>query len=682
LTQNGRTNSLGACVRATVATALALMAAATASAQSVNLTVAKDATIRGGSYANTRHGSDALLATRASADGSYVRRAALTFDTETTIPAGATIQSATLVLTVRGGNSEVRQLGAFGIPISFDEPYVTWNARKSGISWSNAGGDTTGSGAYATASGVVGSQVSFDVTQHVQSVVKGTYGSRYARFLVTDGGGSSRDSYKEFHSRESTDSTRRPRLIVNYGSSSSSGSTGSTSPSANAATADSAGDIIMGAGHVSARAGKWTIASDSSAIGSQVVKHPDAAAAKVTAASASPSNYFEMAFEAKAGTAYRLWVHGKAQSDYWGNDSVFVQFSASVTSGGSATYRIGTTSATEMNLEDCNGCGLSGWQWQDNGWGTGVLGPKIYFASTGTHRIRVQTREDGLSIDRIVLSPSTYMSSAPGGTSGGGTGSGGTSGGSTSGSTTTTLKVLQWNIHHGVGTDGVYDIDTIASWIAKTGANVVSLNEVEKYTGWGNEDQPARFASLLKSKTGKTWNYTFAQRDSGTNGQGNLLLTIFPIDSSADHQLSYSRSVAQIRLTINGRTINIFSTHLDADSAARRTAQIAELKSWAATFPEQRIIAGDFNAWPGATEITGMTSGHYDTWAVAKANGTAVAYAGNEAGNTRNSRIDYVFQSKGATLLVVKASQVYDTRDSSGVAASDHKPLMTTFTVK
>jgi hypothetical protein len=25
---------------------------------------------------------------------------------------------------------------------------------------------------------------------------------------------------------------------------------------------------------------------------------------------------------------------------------------------------------------------------------------------------------------------------------------------------------------------------------------------------------------------------------------------------------------------------------------------------------------------------------------------------------------------------------VYDTRDSSGVAASDHKPLMTTFTVK
>ena len=48
-----------------------------------------------------------------------------------------------------------------------------------------------------------------------------------------------------------------------------------------------------------------------------------------------------------------------------------------------------------------------------------------------------------------------------------------------------------------------------------------------------------------------------------------------------------------------------------------------------------------------------MTSSHYDAWAKAKSEGTAVAYSGNEAGNTRNSRIDYVWQSKGATSLVL-----------------------------
>ena len=67
-----------------------------------------------------------------------------------------------------------------------------------------------------------------------------------------------------------------------------------------------------------------------------------------------------------------------------------------------------------MNLEDCSDCGISGWKWQDNGYGAGVLGPVIRFSTTGTQTIRVQTREDGLSIDQIVLSPSTYLNDAPG----------------------------------------------------------------------------------------------------------------------------------------------------------------------------------------------------------------------------------------------------------------------------
>jgi hypothetical protein len=75
---------------------------------------------------------------------------------------------------------------------------------------------------------------------------------------------------------------------------------------------------------------------------------------------------------------------------------------------------IGSTSAEVINLEDCFGCGLSAWGWQDNGWGTGVLGPLVYFASSGTHTLRIQVREDGLSIDQIVLSPQLYLTTAPG----------------------------------------------------------------------------------------------------------------------------------------------------------------------------------------------------------------------------------------------------------------------------
>ena len=46
---------------------------------------------------------------------------------------------------------------------------------------------------------------------------------------------------------------------------------------------------------------------------------------------------------------------------------------------------------------------------------TGVLGPVIYFSASGTQTIRVQVREDGFSIDQIVLSPDTFLNSAPGG---------------------------------------------------------------------------------------------------------------------------------------------------------------------------------------------------------------------------------------------------------------------------
>jgi endonuclease/exonuclease/phosphatase family metal-dependent hydrolase len=447
-----------------------------------------------------------------------------------------------------------------------------------------------------------------------------------------------------------------------------------------AVSASAQSDIVLQASNPSAKAGGWATGPDHTAFGGAKIRDGDAGKAKLATAKASPADYFELTFSATAGVPYRLWVHGIADGDDWDNDSVFVQFSGSVNSSGGAVYRIGTTAATEVNLEECKGCGLSGWQWQDNGWGKGVLGPAIYFATTGTQRMRVQTREDGLAIDRIILSPSQYMKTAPPELTQAADTS--TSSSSSSSSTGTLLKVLDWNIHHGVGTDGKYDISRIADAIVKTGANVVSLNEVEKYTGWGDEDQPARFASLLKSKTGKTWYYNFAQRDGNTNGQGNLVLSTFQLESSGDYELSYSRSVARVAIIVNGIRVNVYSTHLDADSSSRRSTQMRELLSWADNYPEQRIIAGDFNAWPGATEISIMKAGYKDSWAVAESLGIDVAYSGNTAGNTRNSRIDYVWHSENASRLKLKQVRVFDVRNSSGVMPSDHRPLMATYEVK
>jgi hypothetical protein len=175
------------------------------------------------------------------------------------------------------------------------------------------------------------------------------------------------------------------------------------------------GDIVLYAAESTVRMGNWNIVSDQTAAGGARISNSDLGAAKLADPLANPAHYFEMSFNAEANTAYRLWIRGKAQNDFWGNDSVFAQFSDSLdSSGGSAVFRIGTSSGTAINLEDCSGCGLAGWGWQDNGWGVGVMGPLIYFATSGTHTIRIQVREDGLSIDQILLSPSSYLNSSPG----------------------------------------------------------------------------------------------------------------------------------------------------------------------------------------------------------------------------------------------------------------------------
>ncbi len=457
------------------ATAIAPVAA---QAQTLTLLDSSATTIRGGSYANTNYSTSGILATRASSNATYQRRALLKFDTHNTILAGSSIASATLTVTVRGGNAETRQIGAYREASSYTADVATWNLRKSSTDWSAPGGDVAERVASAAVSNVAGTRVTFDLTALVQAVVSGKYGSsRYTRVLLIDNGASSRDSYKEYYSDDASDSTVRPKLVVTLGTSTSTSS-------------------------------------------------------------------------------------------------------SSLTTSG------------------------------------------------------------------------------------------------------TVLKVLDWNTHHGVGTDGVYDLDRIASWIVKTGANVVSLNEVEKNDGWGNEDQPARYAALLKAKTGKTWYYTFAQRDGYTNGQGNLLLTTFAIDGTGSHLLSYDRSVARIGIYVNGIRVNIFSTHLDNNSSSYRTTQMKELKTWAGTFAEQRIIAGDFNAWPGATEIKIMTADYYDSWAVAVSKGIQVSYSGNEAGNTRNSRIDYIWYSHSASRLVLTQCRVFDVRDANGVQPSDHRPVMATYQVK
>jgi hypothetical protein len=89
-----------------------------------------------------------------------------------------------------------------------------------------------------------------------------------------------------------------------------------------------------------------------------------------------------------------------------------VQFSGSVDATGAAINRIGTATGAAVSIEEGTNAGLAEWGWGDNSYGG--LGSPIYFNATGPQTIRVQVREDGLSLDQIVLSADEYLSAAPG----------------------------------------------------------------------------------------------------------------------------------------------------------------------------------------------------------------------------------------------------------------------------
>ena len=136
---------------------------------------------------------------------------------------------------------------------------------------------------------------------------------------------------------------------------------------------------------------------------------------KVAAPSSNPANRISLGFVADPTQTYKLWIRLKAEGNHWSNDSVWVQFTGSTDAAGRAVYRYGTSSGLAVNLEECSGCGVSGWGWEDDGWGAANRnGVTLRFPAGGWQSIIIQTREDGVSIDQVVLSSEQYLHDRPG----------------------------------------------------------------------------------------------------------------------------------------------------------------------------------------------------------------------------------------------------------------------------
>ncbi len=176
-------------------------------------------------------------------------------------------------------------------------------------------------------------------------------------------------------------------------------------------TIETTPEIVIYASDVLRVEGDFQLVADPSAADGRRLWNPNRNVARLPV-SAAPATYAEFTFYAEAGRAYHIWMRGLAEKNLYTNDSFYAQFSGTVTAQGVAVNRIGTVEAMSLILEEGGGANVLGWGWQDNSYGG--LGTALYFGSTGLQTLRFQQREDGLSIDQIVISPARYFTVRPG----------------------------------------------------------------------------------------------------------------------------------------------------------------------------------------------------------------------------------------------------------------------------
>ena len=263
-------------------------------------------------------------------------------------------------------------------------------------------------------------------------------------------------------------------------------------------------------------------------------------------------------------------------------------------------------------------------------------------------------------------------------------------------SSETKLRVVQANISYGGhGTDNIINLNRTADWLVKLNPDVASL--VEAIGGYSD---PTLITGLMKQKTGLTWYSYYVPKYPGCP-EGVMVLSKWPIVSTAPLYMSYQMPVAEATINVNGKLISFFSTHFQwpGSASGERQVEANQLVAFASKFAEPRIIAGDFNAQVYTTEIGIILQQYYGAWDEAISKGVATAYPDNPPGTltrTRRSRIDHIFYAKGASGVSVAAAEVPDQRvpntaglvtvkigttDDEGVRPSDHNFIEATLTV-
>jgi endonuclease/exonuclease/phosphatase family metal-dependent hydrolase len=248
------------------------------------------------------------------------------------------------------------------------------------------------------------------------------------------------------------------------------------------------------------------------------------------------------------------------------------------------------------------------------------------------------------------------------------------------------VRLVTFNIHHGVGVDGRHDLARLAQVLAAADADVICLQEVDRHFGDRSEnvDQGLLLARALDMQL--AWGPAVDEPRPGGRPRGeygNALLSRLPILISDVHQLPGSgepRSALRTMIELDGGALWVTDTHLSRTSA-ERAAQVAALADLHTAPMETGIVVGDFNTAPDAPELAALRPRFTDAWELAaeRDDRSGWRFWQHDEGNTHparapHRRIDHAWVTEG---VAVAAARVLD-----GAGASDHLPLLVDLEVR
>lgn len=247
------------------------------------------------------------------------------------------------------------------------------------------------------------------------------------------------------------------------------------------------------------------------------------------------------------------------------------------------------------------------------------------------------------------------------------------------------LRVLSFNMHTGIGTDGALDLARTADVIRHSRADVVGLQEVDVHWDARSDfrDQARDLARALHMWVFFAPIYDLPPLTEGAPRRkyGVAVLSRHPILHAENHWITRlstqdenpepepAPGFAEAVVLVRGVPVHVYSTHLDyrPDPAVRELQVADTLRIMGRDRPGARqVLLGDFNAEPAAPELAPLWTRLSDAWSSPNPGLTYPA-------DVPTKRIDYVTTSPGVR---VRDARVVDT------LASDHRPVVADLVVR